>query len=99
MLQADLRLRSTRFVGDFSTEWLFAGGLTVRPLGQTDLGLTAGTRTTQDVLSGLEARVAWAGVDLSAGFARNWYLTFSGDRDHGDGIDQFQLYYGLSRLF
>jgi hypothetical protein len=99
LLQADLRLRSTRFVGDFSTEWLLAGGLTVRPLGQTDLNLTAGTRSTQDVLSGLETRVAWVGADLSAGFARNWYLTLSGDRDHGDGIDQIQLYYGLSRLF
>jgi len=31
------------------------------------------------------------GVDLSAGFARCWYLTFSADRDHGDGIDQFHL--------
>lgn len=63
----------------------------MRPVGQTDLGLSAGTRTAQDVLSGLGTRVTWAGVDLSAGFARCWYLTFSADRDHGDGIDQFHL--------
>jgi hypothetical protein len=99
VLEADARLRATRFVGDLNTEWLYSGGLTVRPFGQTQLGVNAGVRTTQDVLSLIETRVAWEGADLSIGVGRSWYLMLSGERDHGDQTDDLQAYSGLSWLF
>ncbi|HEY6867507.1 MAG TPA: hypothetical protein VI792_09630, partial [Candidatus Eisenbacteria bacterium] len=98
-LQADVRLRASRFIGDLSTEWLEAAGLTFRTLGQTSLGLDAGVRTSQDVLSQVETRIVWQSLDLNMGLARNWYLMLSGDHDHGDGLDQVQTYAGLSWLF
>jgi len=98
-LEADARWRSTRFVGDRSTEWLHSGGLTVRPFGQTQLGVNAGVRTVQDVISLVETRVRWEGADLSVGVGRSWYLMLSAERDHGFQTEDLHVYSGLSWLF
>jgi len=99
VLETDVRLRAIRFVGDMTTEWLYSGGLAARPFGQTQLGLNAGVRTMQDVLSRVESRVTWEGGDLSLGLGRSWYVTISAQRDQGGGTDEMQTYSGLSWLF
>lgn len=99
VLQSDLRLRATRFVGDMTTEWLYSGGLAVRPFGPTQLGINAGVRSTQDELSLTQTRVTWQGADLSLGLARSWYVNLSGERNQGGGSDDLQVYSGLSWLF
>jgi hypothetical protein len=99
VLETDVRLRATRFVGDMSTEWLYSGGLAVRPFGQAQFGFNAGSRASQDVISRIETRMIWQGGDLSLGIGRGWYATISVERNQGGGTDEVQTYSGLSWLF
>lgn len=98
-LRADARWRSTRFSGASSEGWMHVAGLGVRPRGQTRLELSAGGRTSTDVLSQLRTRARWEGVDLDLGFASRWYLLLAAQHDHGDGFDAMVWHASLSRMF
>lgn len=98
-LQADTRWRSTRFDGATSEGWMHVAGIGVRPWGQTRIELSAGRRTTTDVLSQLRMRTRWEGADLDLGFASRWYLLIAAQHDHGDGFDAMLWHGSLSRMF
>ncbi len=98
-LQTDARWRSTWFSGTTSSGWMHVAGIGVRPFGQTRIELSAGSRTSTDVLSQLDTRTRWEGADLDLGFASRWYLLLSSQHDHGDGFDAMQWHASLSRMF
>ena len=99
-LHLSLTGRATRYSNATLDGTIFTGRLGVDPWSMVHVDLNGGLRNENMPLADPAHRnINWYGVDLDVSFARAWYLSLSGQREHSPDVTTTQFYSSLSWRF
>jgi len=99
-LQLGLSGRGTWYRTPAVTGRLFTGRIAAELAAPLQVQLQAGTRVEESRLDGpSDRRFTWWGADLDLTLAHAWYLSLSGNREHGPDGAITQWYSGLTWRF